>query len=243
MKTRENKSTSENCRNCPVWKQSLFSSLSNEALDDLSQSKISEIHKKGEHFFEKGEAANYIYCLKRGSAKVSLSPAHSESESIVRIAGPGEVLGYRCIFSSSTFRGTTTALSESVSCRISTNAIIKLIEIESKFSLEVLRRMGLEIARAEQHLQSFCQKSVRERLAEALLILKDKFGEDTPHGWRINTQMTRTDLSNWIGAAKETIIRCLKDFTDERLIKKKNRSLYLKDLSALAEISGSPPES
>jgi CRP-like cAMP-binding protein len=242
LKTREIKSTSENCRDCPVWKQSLFSSLSNEALDDLSQSKISEVHKKGEHFFEKGETADYIYCLQSGSAKVSLSPATSKPQSIVRIAGPGEVLGYRCVFSSTTFRGTTTALSESVSCRISTSTIIRLIEIDSKFSLEILRRMGLEIARAERHLQSFCQKSVRERLAEALLILKDKFGEETSQGWRISIQMTRTDLSQWIGAAKETIIRCLKDFTDERLIKKKNRSLYLKDLSALIEISGSPPE-
>ncbi|MBK8203145.1 MAG: Crp/Fnr family transcriptional regulator [Bdellovibrionales bacterium] len=206
----------------------MFSSLSNEALDDLSQSKISEIHKKGEHFFEKGETADYIHCLQSGSAKVSLSPATSKSQSIVRIAGPGEVLGYRCVFSSPTFRGTTTALSESVSCRISTSTIIRLIEIDSKFSLEILRRMGLEIARAERHLQSFCQKSVRERLAEALLILKDKFGEETSQGWRISIQMTRTDLSNWIGAAKETIIRCLKDFTDERLIKKKNRSFYLK---------------
>ncbi|MBK7842998.1 MAG: Crp/Fnr family transcriptional regulator [Bdellovibrionales bacterium] len=242
MKTREIKSNSENCRNCPVWKQSLFSSLSNEVLDDLSQFKASEIHKKGEHFFEKGEAADYIRCMRSGSAKVSLAPAISKSQSIVRIAGPGEVLGYRCVFSSSTFRGTTTALSESVSCRISTSTIIRLIEIDSKFSLEILRRMGLEIARAEQHLQSFCQKSVRERLAEALLILKDKFGEETPHGWRISLQMTRTDLSNWIGAAKETIIRCLKDFTDEGLIKKKSRSLYLKDLSALTEISGAPTE-
>lgn len=242
MKTREIKSNTENCRNCPVWKQSLFSSLSDEALDDLSQFKVSETHKKGEHFFEKGETADYIRCLRSGSAKVSLSPAISKSQSIVRIAGPGEVLGYRCVFSSSTFRGTTTALSESVSCRISTSTIIRLIEIDSKFSLEILRRMGLEIARAEQHLQSFCQKSVRERLAEALLILKDKFGEETPQGWRISIQMTRTDLSNWIGAAKETIIRCLKDFTDERLIKKKNRSLYLKDLSALTEISGAPTE-
>lgn len=242
MKTQEIKSNSENCRNCPVWKQSLFSSLSNEALDSLSEAKFSEIHKRGEIFFEKGEAADYIHCLRSGSAKVSLSPANSKSQSIVRIAGPGEVLGYRCVFSSPTFRGTTTALSESVSCRISTNTIIRLIEIDSKFSLEILRRMGLEIARAERHLQSFCQKSVRERLAEALLILKDKFGEETSQGWRISIQMTRTDLSQWIGAAKETIIRCLKDFTDERLIKKKNRSLYLKDLSALTEISGSPPE-
>src|SRR5262249_52105059 len=106
------------------------------------------------------------------------------------------------------------------------------------FAMELLACMGSEVARSEYHNHSFCQKNVRERLAEGLLILKNRFGEKTADGWLIATHLTRSEFSSWIGAAKETVIRGLTDFKDEGLIRQDGDALILLKTAKLTEIAG-----
>ncbi len=171
-----------------------------------------------------------------GSAKVTLVDSKTKRQSLVRLAAPGDLLGYRCIFSVDKFRGTAAALTPTVACKISKKFVFSLIAKAPLFSFELLNRMGRELAAAEDHHHSFCQKNVRERLAEALLILKDKFGVDSPDGWKINTRLTRSELSNWVGASRETVIRELTHFTLEGLIESAGDFTFIKNLGALAVI-------
>jgi CRP-like cAMP-binding protein len=209
-------------------------------LDLLQREKSQHNYNRGESLSAKGKPAEEIYCMSLGSAKVTLLDENTGRQSLVRLAAPGDLLGYRCIFSTPKFRGTATALTTTTACKISKDFVFALIEREPKFSFELLNRMGQEVAAAEYHHHSFCQKNVRERLAEALLILKNKFGVETPAGWKIDTRLTRSELSNWVGASRETVIRELTDFTQESLIDQIGDYIYLKNLDLLAKISGTP---
>ncbi len=203
------------CENCSAFSKSAFANLDSESLDFLnSQKKLSKF-SNNQIFSEKGKPADVVFCLQQGAAKVHLTSIEGQ-KSIVRLVAPGDMLGYRCIFSAGTFRGTASSIDDSTACRISKDAIFQLIERNTKFAVELLARMGKEIATAEMRHQSFCQKNVRERLAESLMILQQKFGS---HGSnRIPMLLTRKELANWMGAAKETVIRTLSDFKDEGLI-------------------------
>ena len=101
----------------------------------------------------------------------------------------------------------------------------------------MLNRMGREIAAAENHHHSFCKKNVRERVAEALLILKEKVGEKTDRGWKLNINLTRQEMANWVGTAKETLIRCLADFRAERLIEQSDDHIYIVSVERLTAVS------
>jgi CRP/FNR family transcriptional regulator len=75
------------------------------------------------------------------------------------------------------------------------------------------------------------QKSVRERLAFALLILGDIYGDE-----QIN--LTREDMANFVGTATETLIRLLKDFKDEGMIEIHTRKLEIIDAGKLMQLAG-----
>ena len=145
--------------------------------------------------------------------------------------------GYRCLFSEETYRATATALVPIKGCYIPKDHFYFLLKNNSTFNLEILTRMGREIRSAEKRLQSFCQKNVRERMAEALLTLMELCGVEREGKWTLNIQLTREEMSAWIGTAKETVVRCLSDMKDEKVIEIDGAYIVLLNVEALRAIS------
>lgn len=226
------------CRDCPAFGASAFARLPQAEITRLDRMKSEKIYERGETFSVSGRAADQVFCMRSGSAKVTLQDRRSGRQSLVKLVAPGDMLGYRCIFSQTHFRATATALTTSVACRISKSDIFELIGHTPALGFEFLKRMGNEVASAEHHHHSFCQKNVRERLAEGLLILRKKFGRREGEDWKIDTRLTRAEISNWVGASRETVIRCLTEFSQEGLIEMRGDTLYLLDLPKLTTVSG-----
>lgn len=195
----------------------MFRDLSADALQRLSRAKQPRLLSRHDRLNRHGEPAQEVYCLCSGFAKV-VWQGEETRESIVRLAGPGDALGYRCIFSEERFRASGVALQPASACKIDRKVLIEFVNEEPAFARELLRRMGGHIAEAENRHHSFVQRNVRERLAESLLNLKKLCGVREERGWRLEIRLTRNELSAWIGAAKETVVRCLSDFREEGLI-------------------------
>ena len=100
--------------------------------------------------------------------------------------------------------------------------------------MEFTQLLCRNISDIESETVDIAYKSVRERLAEALLLLQEKytFENDNPE---IIT-VTREDLATLIGTAKETVIRLLSDFKEEGIVESLGRKIVLKDQDALIRI-------
>ena len=94
-----------------------------------------------------------------------------------------------------------------------------------------MRELSKELADRAVFITNLAQKSVRERLAFALLILGDVYGDEM-----IN--LTREDMANFVGTATETLIRLLKDFKEEGLIEIHGRKLKILDNKKLLKLAG-----
>lgn len=226
-------SSKSKCQSCGAFSQSFFRNLNENSLHLLNSKKEVGEYKRGENFSVEQQPADSVYCVMNGSAKVTLY-----GKSIVRLVAAGDLLGYRCIFSQEKFRATASALSQMTACKVSKETIYELIDAEPAFAKEMLQRLSLEIASSEHHHHSFCKKSVRERIAEAFCILGSKFGTETPDGMRINTHLTRVEIANWIGAAKETVIREIAEFKIENLISEDENYFYVTNYHKLKQIAG-----
>jgi CRP-like cAMP-binding protein len=79
---------------------------------------------------------------------------------------------------------------------------------------------------------------VRERLAEALLLLKSTF-EEKPSTKEepFSIAISREDLASIVGTAKETVIRLLSEFKDENLVRTEGRRIFVLDSDKLYKIS------
>jgi CRP/FNR family transcriptional regulator, polysaccharide utilization system transcription regulator len=226
------------CKDCPSFQKSVFHKLSDQSLDLLSKVKEVLTHDKSDPYNVQDSDADAVYCLSHGSAKIFRQSKPSGQPSIVRIAAPGDLLGYRCIFSEKSFRATGSALEETKSCKISKSYFMQMLESDASLSMEVLKRMGQEVSAAENHHHSFCSKNVRERVAESLLILHNKASTQLPIGHRIEIQLTRQEFASWVGTAKATVIRCLAEFKKENLILLQDGYIVLIDIQKLAQIAG-----
>jgi CRP-like cAMP-binding protein len=92
-----------------------------------------------------------------------------------------------------------------------------------------------ELGEANDYITDIAQKSVKERLAEILLHLKDEFGVNNEEV--INLNLTREELANIIGTATESVIRLLSEFKSDGIIELQGRKIKILDASKLKKIS------
>ena len=91
----------------------------------------------------------------------------------------------------------------------------------------LLKALGHEFSLFINNITNLATKSVRERLAFNLLILEDKFKVKDNSNAPIEIVMSRTDLANMVGTAKETLVRILHEFKDDKLIETTVKSIRI----------------
>jgi CRP-like cAMP-binding protein len=221
------------CRNCPIWKKSLFSSLGEPDLDELAREKTPLRFGKGEQLFGQGEPATGIHCIQRGIAKVVQKNKQGRVV-MVRIAPPGDTVGHRSIFTRATFRGSARATEPLLACRVPKETLLQLLGKNTGFAQQIILRMAHDIESHERDHRNRRDKNVRERLAELLLKLIDRCGEQQPdRSWKLAVQITKSDIAAMLGTAHETAIRFVSELKQEGVLRQEGRTLFIKDCGKL----------
>ena len=94
--------------------------------------------------------------------------------------------------------------------------------------------MAHDLKEADDVIVNMSQKTVKQRLAEALLYLRQNYGEDE-NGFLLLT-LSRDDYANIVGAATESLIRMLSDFKKKGLIKTEGKKIGIVNDCALKEL-------
>jgi CRP/FNR family transcriptional regulator len=122
-------------------------------------------------------------------------------------------------------------LEESTICFIQKDDFLSLLEANPTLRNRILKEMSQELSDRAEFITNMAQKSVRQRLAFSLLLLKEVYGEKP-----IN--LSREDLANFVGTATETLIRLLKEFKEEGLVETNVRKIYVSDAKRLLMLVG-----
>lgn len=223
------------CESCSTCVDSVFAFLSKENLMDLSKHKTTKFYKKGQIIFEEGSHPQGLYCIHKGKVKISkLGP--DGREQIVRLAKPGNLLGYRALLSDDKYFASAVTLEDSLVCFYSRTYYMDLINKNPQLSMETIKVLAADLRLAEKMILNMAQKHVRRRMAETLLLLSEYYGLDADQQ-TINTVLKREDIGNIAGTTTETSIRVLSDFNKENIIKlsgKRIKILNFKELTKLA---------
>lgn len=222
------------CIVCQNRGHSAFHNLSAGDLDRISDLKTCVSFKKGQVIMHEGARPQGVYCLHSGKAKVYKLGSEGK-EQILRFFTKGDLLGYRSILSDEPISASISALEDTFACYIPKSSFFEVIEQNPKFSLNVLHRACHELGEAGKVITSLAQKTVRERLAEVLLILRTTFGE-TEEGF-LDIRLTREEIANMVGTATESAIRLLSEFKDEGLIETSGRKIRILDSEKMSSVA------
>ncbi|PTX60124.1 CRP-like cAMP-binding protein [Kordia periserrulae] len=222
-----------NCEQCIVRQFNSLKSLTKDELIRISGCKTSKTIKKGQLIFDEGENVNGVYCIREGICKLTKLSANGRDQ-IVKLVVKGDLMGQRSLVSEEVTNLSATALSEMEVCFIPKHEIMKDLQGNSNFSLDVLQHMAKDLREADNVIVNMAQKSVRQRLAEALLYIHRTFG--TTDEGMLRVILSREDYANIVGTATESIIRILSQFKKDDLITTKGKQIKIEDLEALGRI-------
>ncbi len=220
------------CEHCSNRFKSVICKTSSDYSKELELQKTCSQFKKGEIIFKEGHHAYGLYCINGGKVKLSKN-GDMGKEHIVRMAAPGDVLGYRAILSGERYSASATALEDCNLCFVPKELFLSIVRKDGELSMDMMRLLSEDLRRAESTITHMAQKPVRERTAEALLFLKETYGVAND-GETLNVALSREELSNLVGTATETVVRFLKEFKDSGIIKLEGKKILLADIPALA---------
>ena len=221
------------CENCIIRQMNSFNALRKEELKQMSESKETRIIKKGEVIFKEGERLGGVFCVRGGVSKLSKMSDNGRDQ-IVKLATKGEVLGHRSVISSEATNLSATALEDMEVCFIPKSKIEEPLQTNPVFTNAVLKHMAQDLKFADDVIVNMAHKSVRQRLAEALIYLEENFGVDKED--YLYLQLTRSDIADVVGTATELLIRTLTKFKKEGLVSTTGKRIKLEDKKALYTI-------
>ncbi len=215
---------------------SVLEGLPKEDLDLLNKNMISHTYKKGEILFREGSYPTGIYYIKKGKVKKYKTDKEGR-EQIFYVCKKGELLGYHALISEEKYTDTTTTMEESIIAFIPKDDFLKAVQISSILSNRLLKCMSHEFGVLVNSLTIFAQRTVRERLALSLTLLRDKYKKDDQGKKPVELDLSRDDLAKFVGTARETLVRSLHDFKEEGLITTNGRKIILKKPLEISKIA------
>jgi CRP/FNR family transcriptional regulator len=221
------------CENCIVRQFNSLRAMSKEELKRVSDTKVTKSIKKGESIFAEGEKLNGVFCVRDGVSKLSKLSANGKDQ-IVKLASKGEVMGQRSVIAEESSNLSAVAVSDMEVCFIPKEGIVDALYKNPNFTVEVLRHMAHDLREADDVIVNMSQKSVKQRVAEAFLYLREHFGEDAD-GF-LTVTLSREDIANVVGTATESCIRIISEFKKKDYIKTSGKKIGVANEKKLRDL-------
>jgi CRP-like cAMP-binding protein len=186
-----------------------------ETLKELSEERTLKVYRKKEEIYREDGYPRGIYFLNKGKVKTSKS-GESGKELITGLYKDGDFFGYFALLGEEQYNDSATALEDSEIYHLPKEIFFDLVYKNAAVSRKFLKMLSDNLHEKENQLVKLAYNSVRKKVADALVVLYDRFKKENDQ--LFNIQISREDLAKIAGTATESTIRTLSDFKDERLI-------------------------
>jgi CRP/FNR family transcriptional regulator, polysaccharide utilization system transcription regulator len=222
------------CGKCAFESGSLFKYLKPDEVEAINFEKDFRQYKRGDILYQEGNRISGFFCINKGIIKV-FKTGFDGKEQIIRFAKKGEIIAYRSVLSNELACTSAKVIEDCDVCFIPSEILISFIKTNPVYALELLKLACHELGEANSFITDIAQKTVRERLAEILLLLYHDFDVDEQNFLKIS--LTREELANLIGTATESVIRLLSEFKSDKLVELNGRRIKLLNVKGLEKIS------
>ncbi len=189
-------------------------------------------YKKKEVICKQGSFVSQVMHVEHGLVKVYID--NGLDTLILKIIPSGNLLGLTSISEEfNTFQYSAMAYVESDVRQIDLTAFRTLINQNPIFAREVINILSSNNVQITGRFFCLSHKQAYGRLADILLCLSDRIFKTT----EFDLPLSRQDLAELSGMSAETVIRMLKKFDAEGLIRMKGKNFSVLDYSRLKKIS------
>ncbi|WP_326990723.1 Crp/Fnr family transcriptional regulator [Chitinophaga sp. 212800010-3] len=217
-----------------------MNNLPGDEYASLCSNMLEQRYSKGEVIFREGGAATGVFLIKKGKIK-KYKVDKLGKEHIIYVANSG-LIGYHAILAEERYPDSAATLEESVIAFIPKEDFLTALETSKVLSYRLLKTLSHEFTVLTNSISVFARRSVRERLAIALIVLRERFKAETLPEEDIIINVSRGDLANMVGTGNENIVRLLTEFKAAGILTTSGRKICISDIRELVRMSGSGNE-
>jgi len=224
------------CTNCTNNKCLINKYCLPKWLEYIQHHKTSKHISSSKTIFSEGDLVTGIYIICSGKAKVLLKTSKGK-ESIIRIAGQGQVLGHRGFSDNMVYPISGKTLIESEIAYIPNEDFFKLIKANKDLAFYMMMFFADELLRSEQKLRVSALKTSKEKVAAALVMVINAFGYKDEKSKLIDLGINLRELANFATIAYPTLSKVLDTFMSDGIIGNIENELCVIDEYALRSIA------
>jgi CRP-like cAMP-binding protein len=214
---------------------SFFDFLNEEETEFVNRNSTRLEFKEKQVLFREYSHSKGVYIIRKGKVKIYKSNPDGK-DSIVYIYRKGDYFGYRPLLANEPHPTSAAAIDNVVVTFVPVNVFNELLERSPLFAKNLLTSLSKEFSVWINKVSVFSHHTVKERVALSLLILGRVYRRDNSKTTTIS--LNRDDFAGYVGTAKETLVRMLRVFKDEKIIETKSTKITLLKPKALEKILG-----
>lgn len=183
---------------------------------------------KGAYLFREKSYPKGVYVIRKGKVKIFQTNGEGK-QSIVYIYKKGDYFGYRPLLANEAQPVSAVAMDNVVISFIPKETFMELLEFSGNLANKLLISLSKEFSVWINKMTVFSQYGVKERVALSLLILNEIYRVSNDTNKKAIINISRDDFAGFVGTAKETLVRMLRFYKDEKMIVTKGAKIIIED--------------
>jgi DNA-binding response OmpR family regulator/2-oxo-4-hydroxy-4-carboxy--5-ureidoimidazoline (OHCU) decarboxylase len=204
----------------------MYAANGETSLKALQQDRDTNKFKKKQVIYAEGNHPINLFFIQKGKVK-TFKRNDEGKEFVTELYNTGDFLGHIALLEGSTYKETAEAMEETELALIPREDFEELLNNHPEVAGQFIRMLANNVTAKEEQLVSLAYNSLRKKVAEALMQLRRKYGDEKEMPFAID--ISRESLATIAGTATESVIRTLGSFREEKLIDIKEGMIIILD--------------
>lgn len=206
--------------------------LSDDELRLLTENSNIVHYNKKEVVFRQKTRTSHVMFVKSGLVKI-YKEGRNNKFIILKLAVPGDFLGMISLFGEDTFQYSAAAIESTEVCFVDINAFTSILKSNGDYALKVINIVSLDGLYIFDRLMSQSHKQLPGRIADVILY----FAEVIYKSEEFVFPFTRRELAELAGTTKESFIRTLTEFKNDKIIELDGSNVIIKSMKIVRTLS------
>jgi len=189
-------------------------------------------YKAHDIIFKQNTRTSHVMFIKSGLVKL-YSENKNQRNKILKLGTSKEYLGLNSVLGEETFSYSAVAVQKTEVFIIDFEIFQQVLQNSGQFSYALLKHITENNLMLLSRLISQSQKQLPGRIADIILY----FTEQIYNSEEFNFPLTRTELAELAGTTKESLIRTLTEFKNDKIIKLEGKKVSVISLEILKTLS------
>jgi len=195
--------------------------LKPKEIESLKKNCIIANFKKGENICKQSLPVTHTLFLIEGLVKIFLET--EDKSTILRIAASEQYIGLQASFASQFYTFSISAIEASTICLIEIEFFRSLCLQNPQFIVEITKTISNCTNHIFNRLTSFNHKTVKSRLATALLYFANSIYKSN----EFHLSLSRQELADYIGVSRENVVRLMSEMKNDKILEISGKKIII----------------